>query len=133
MLAGLTGWACPVHAQTKPSAKPPVAAAPVLSVFILPASSREGRDPFYPESTRTFETKVVTSNVFELSSLKYMGFSVMAGHLFAIINNRTFTTGDENDVVTTSGRIHVRCLEITTTSVLLEINGQLHRIKLQAR
>jgi len=128
-LASLSGWACPVHAQTK---SPPAAGA-YASVFTLPAGPRDGRDPFFPESTRTFETKVVASNVFELSSLKFMGLSGTPGHLFAIINNRTFTTGDENDVVTASGRIHVRCLEVTTASVLLEINGQLHRIKLQAR
>ena len=123
------GWTCDLHAQTKPVP----ASARFDSAFILPSNTKEGRDPFYPESVRTFETKIVASNVFEITSLKFAGVSGTTGHLFAIINNHTFTVGDEGDVMTTSGRIHLRCLEVGADSVAVEINGQTHRIKLQTR
>jgi len=128
-LTATLGWTQSVNAQTKP------APAPVRfdSIFILPANTKEGRDPFYPESVRTFETKVVASNVFEITSLKFAGLSGTPGHLFAIINNHTFTIGDEGDVMTTSGRIHLRCLEVRGDSVVVEINGQTHRLKLQTQ
>jgi hypothetical protein len=128
-LAVTLGWTPPVNAQTKPVP----ATVRFDSVFILPASTKEGRDPFYPESVRTFETKVVASNIFEITSLKFAGVSGTPGHLFAIINNHTFTVGDEGDVMTASGRIHLRCLEVGADSVMVEINGQTHRIKLQTR
>jgi hypothetical protein len=116
------------HGQTKPA----IPALPrVESVFVIPSSIKDGRDPFFPESTRTFENKVVASTVFEITSLKYMGLSGTQGHLFAIINNHTFTVGDDGDVMTTSGRVHLRCVEINANEVLVEINGQIHRIKLE--
>lgn len=103
------------------------------SVFVVPSTIKDGRDPFFPESTRTFENKVVASTVFEITSLKYMGLSGTQGRLFAIINNHTFTVGDDGDVMTTSGRVHIRCVEINVNEVMVEINGQLHRIKLEAK
>ena len=40
-----------------------------------------------------------------------------------IINNHTFALGDEGDVQTTSGRVHIRLAEIRATSVVIEVNG----------
>lgn len=104
-----------------------------VSVFTLPATGNEGHDPFFPETTRTFETKVVNNSVFEITSLKFMGVSGTAGHLFAIINNHTFTAGDDGDVTTPSGRVHLRCVQVTPTQALVEINGQLHTVRLDAK
>ena len=75
----------------------------------------------------------MASTIFEITSLKYMGLSGTQGRLFAIINNHTFTVGDDGDVMTTSGRVHLRCVEINANEVMVEINGQLHRIKLEGR
>jgi len=50
--------------------------------------------------------------------------------LLAIINNHTFAVGDEGDVLTTSGRVSLRCLEIHPDYVIVEINGQIHRINM---
>ena len=127
-LAVLLGRPAAVRAQTKPSPD----AGQLESVFTIPTTIKDGHDPFFPESTRTFETKVVSNTVFEITSLKFMGLSGTAGHLFAIINNHTFTVGDDGDVMTASGRVHLRCVEITPNAVMVEINGQMHRVKLDA-
>jgi hypothetical protein len=51
--------------------------------------------------------------------------------LLAIINNHTFGVGDEGDVLTPSGKIHLRCLEIHPDMVIVEIGGKIHRINLE--
>jgi hypothetical protein len=109
---------------------PPAGSAQIQSVFIMPTSSKDGRDPFFPESTRTVDAMMAASHVVEITSLKVPGISGTPGHLLAIINNHTFAVGDEGDVLTTSGRVSLRCLEIHPDYVVVEINGQIHRINL---
>ena len=103
------------------------------SLFIIPSSNIEGRDPFFPESTRAFEAVMAasqTNRTAEITSLKVPGISGESGHLLAIINNHTFAVGDEGDVLTVSGRVHLHCVEIQPTYVVVEVNGQKHRINL---
>jgi len=116
-----TGFAeTPKNLTTKPAAP--------RSVFVLPTNAREGRDPFFPESSRIYETTVLSNHKVEATSLVIKGISGTPGHWFAIINNHSFATGDEGDVLTTSGRAHIRCLEIRKDAVVVEINGQRHTI-----
>jgi hypothetical protein len=117
----------------------PVAAAPVAqpvtpevvsrSVFVLPKNRNEGRDPFFPTSTRLYES-VASKNppVGDLSSLVLKGISGPPDHRLAIINNHTFGVGDEGDVVTPHSRIHLRCIEIKAKSVVVESGGQRHEL-----
>ena len=115
--------------------KKPTAPTPkiVNSLFIVPSSNVEGRDPFFPESTRVFEVMMAasqTNRTAEITSLKVPGISGESGHLLAIINNHTFAEGDEGDVLTASGRVHLHCIEIQPTYVVVEVNHQKHRINL---
>ncbi len=105
-------------------------AGQIQSVFIMPANAKDGRDPFYPESTRTIVAAAAASHTVEITSLKVPGISGTPGHLLAIINNHTFAVGDEGEVLTPSGRVSLRCLDIQADFVLVEINGQIHRINL---
>ncbi len=120
-------WGMKVQAQ---NTNPPTGSAQIQSVFIMPTSSKDGRDPFFPESTRTVDAMAAASHIVEITSLKVPGISGTPGHLLAIINNHTFAVGDEGDVLTTSGRVSLRCLEIHTDYVIVEINGQIHRLNL---
>jgi predicted small secreted protein len=105
----------------------------IQSVFILPTSPKDGRDPFYPESTRTLDSTPATVHTVEISSLRVPGISGTPGHLLAIINNHTFAVGDEGEVLTATGRVNLRCLEIQPNFVLVEVNGQVHRISLDSQ
>lgn len=96
----------------------------------MPASPSEGRDPFFPNSTRPYEDSIVKrQRPAELTSLRIRGFSVIAGQHYVIINNHTFGEGDEGDVITPDGRIHIRCLSIGTDSVLVESGGSQHVLR----
>jgi hypothetical protein len=105
----------------------------VQSVFNLPTNSKEGRDPFFPESTRALVAAASTNHTVEITALKVRGISGAAGHLLAIINNHTFAVGEEGDVKTAAGPVHVRCLEIQNNAVVVEINGQPHRINVESQ
>src|ERR1700744_202097 len=117
--------------QPAPAAEPPKKPAPkprpAKSVFIMPTSPKEGRDPFFPDSTRVYEVGVADTahaQAVEITSLKVKGYSIVNGQPMIIINNHTFTIHDEGDVLTSSGRVHVRCLDIRPNVVILEANGQ---------
>jgi hypothetical protein len=94
------------------------------SVFVMPSNPQEGRDPFFPESTRPYVSAVVAHVAPVTTTLTIRGFSGTPGHRMVIINNHTFGPGDEGDVLTESGRVHVRCIEINASNVIVEVNNQ---------
>ena len=110
---------CTAHSEpAKADAKPPV------SAFVMPTGPQEGRDPFFPESTRPYEDAIVVKpHAVETVSFVIKGESVEHGHAMVIINNHTFAVGDEGDVLTPSGRVHLRLLEIRGGVAIIEANG----------
>lgn len=104
--------------------------APAPSVFTMPSGPSEGRDPFFPNSTRPYEFAVSrVRRAPELTSLRIKGFSEIAGQRYVIINNHTFGDGDEGDVITPDGRIHIRCLHVGLDTVMVESGGAQHLLK----
>ena len=108
------------------------------SVFIIPNTPQEGKDPFFPLSMRIFVPTVptvvstnVNSTVAVTIELKLNGISGTADHRLAIINNRTFEADEEGLVSSPSGRVPVRCLEIKPDSVRVLVNGQERILRLR--
>ncbi len=99
------------------------APASIPSVFVMPNSPQEGRDPFYPESTRPYIT-AVAHKLMPVVDLTIHGFSGTADNRTVIINNHSFGVGDEGDVITPGGRAHLRCLTINSNSVVIECDHQ---------
>jgi hypothetical protein len=99
-------------------------AIPTPSVFVLPSNPHEGRDPFYPESTRPYASAAVATNVVAIDTLIIRGFSGTSDDRTVIINNHSFGVGDAGDVTTPAGRVHLRCLAIKANSVVIEVNHQ---------
>lgn len=110
------------------SAAPPAAdvpqAAATRSIFIMPANPKQGRDPFFPESPRPYEAQIVAGRAVEITALRLVGVSGPPNHRLFIINNRTFAVGDEQDVRTPGGVIHVRCVEAKAHSVVIQAGNQ---------
>jgi hypothetical protein len=101
----------------------PVRPVPPHSVFVMPANAREGRDPFFPESTRPYEEAVTTKTVVDASAFTVKGISFENGRAMAIINNHTFAVGDEGEVLTGGKRVNIRVAEIRGGVVVIEVNG----------
>jgi hypothetical protein len=117
-------------AAAAPSSKTAVSEAAPRSVFVIPANPKEGRDPFFPASLRPYEhAQAAQPHTVEISSLVLKGISGPPDNRLAIINNRTFAIGDEQDLVTAQGRIRIRCVEINANSVIIESGGQRQELK----
>lgn len=100
------------------------------SVFVMPASPADGRDPFFPDSIRPYEAAMAGTKqkVDEISLLEFKGLSGPMEKRLAIINNHTFAAGDDEYVLTTQGRVHIHCVEIRANSVIIELSGQRHEL-----
>jgi hypothetical protein len=135
-LLGLAGGLHAASTQTNSPPKTPATTqtnsapnnAPItLSVFTMPNSPSDGRDPFYPDSTRIYKSTVAKTNQPSVASTSFLILKILSGppgHRLATINTTTFGTGEEADVATAMGRVRVRCLEIRDESVLIDISGE---------
>lgn len=141
---------CPAFPSfaTQTKTNPPTAPAPAptnalpaqleipKSVFLIPTTPQEGKDPFFPLSRRLFASVVVRTNlqpaVVATVELKLNGVSGTADHRLAIINNRTFEANEESLVSTASGPVRIRCLEIKSDSVLVQVGGEQRILRLRA-
>lgn len=102
------------------------------SIFEMPKTLNDGRDPFYPTSTRviamTHPTKKAPPGP---ATLELKGISGTVDRPLAIINNRTMAVGEEQDVTTPQGRVKVMCLEIKGTKVKVKAQGQIRELLLR--
>jgi len=134
----------PAPKSAPKSAKPGAAAtnavpvSPELpkSVFIIPATPEEGKDPFFPHSTRLFNTVVIPVTHTNRSTpipvdLHLRGISGTPDHRLAIINTSTFEAGEERDMRTNAGQVRVRCVEINPDSVVVQTAGERRVLKLR--
>lgn len=141
---GLASAAFATTTRTNAPAKPlpvPTNAAPVQveipkSVFLVPTKPQEGKDPFFPRSTRLFASEIVKTNqqqpvVNRTVDLRLNGISGTADHRLAIINNQTFAANEEGEVPTRPGRARVRCLEIKDDCVLILVGGEQRTLRLR--
>jgi len=127
LAAALSLASAAVAAPTEPAAPETV----TRSAFTIPTNPKEGCDPFFPNSNRPYETAMAGKpHVGDVSSLVLKGISGSADNRLAIINNHTFGTGDEQDLMTPAGRIHIRCIEIKSNAVVIETAGERHELKL---
>lgn len=119
-------------------APPFVAPALPQSVFVQPSGPAEGRDPFYPRSRRPYSkfdpVKPVTVPT-PVADLTLKGISGSKEQPLAIINTTTFTSGEENDVLTKAGRMRIRCLEIKMDEgiVWVQVGGERRELRLAAK
>jgi hypothetical protein len=137
-LALLLLWrtvACP-NAQPQSTNTTATNAPAAQSVFIMPKGKQEGVDPFFPRSNRPyFGTPVPVVSTPEPVSvaveLKLKAISGLPEHRLALVNNHTFEAGEEGEVVTTTGRMRIRCLEITQDSVVVQVGAERRELHLR--
>jgi hypothetical protein len=115
---------------------PPFVAPPIpQSVFVLPKKPAEGRDPFFPKSTRVYgedQSAKPVKPATPVAELVLKGISGTAEQPLAIINNVTFAVGDELDVPTKAGRMKIRCLEINKDAgtAAVQMGGERRELRL---
>jgi hypothetical protein len=109
------------------------------SVFVMPKDKHDGVDPFFPRSLRPFGPVmpiVVETNqpapVTVAVELKLKAISGLPEHRLALINNHTFEAGEEGEVLTTNGRMRIRCLEIHGESAIVQVGPERRELHLRS-
>lgn len=126
LVAGAPGLSAAPAAGKPAPAKP---AEMPKSIFIYPTNPSQGRDPFFPDSTRPYRkdsptpaAAPIAAGALELKSILNSGTQVLA-----IINNHAFAPGDKGEVLTSDGRrLHIKLLAIKlkTKSAVVQVDGQ---------
>lgn len=102
------------------------------SVFVVPQDPREGRDPFFPDAT----PQPVVTNTNKTSpgpvhvDFTLQGISGTSDHRLAIINNTTLGEGEIGEVVTPTGKVTIRCVQITEDSAIIEYGNERRELKI---
>jgi len=135
------GAAKQTNATARPSITSPAMPAAFeipRSVFVVPHSPSEGRDPFFPHTSRlsgarATETKTVTNRPPAVIELTLKGISGTRERPLAIINTTTFGMGDESDVIAGTRRVRIRCVEINadTGTVIVQIGNERRELRLK--
>ena len=116
--------------------QPPAPVQIPQSIFAVPKTLKEGRDPFFPDSLPTTvaaSTNAAPPEVSETVELTLQGISGTADRPLAIINNVVFGQGEQGFIQTGTGRFRIRCIEIRTDSVVIEVGSSRQELRLRRR
>jgi hypothetical protein len=118
------GQASLTHTPT-PALAPLVAPRAVFATNLV-----QGRDPFFPDSTRVAVTRLPANGTNQaghanglLAQLVLKGVSVGKERRLALINNATFAPGEKAVVRVNNQAVMVQCLEIRDDAVLVCLEG----------
>lgn len=134
ILCCVTALAAQTTKPVAPAVKTEVA-EPETSNFVIPRNPKEGRDPFFPNSTIGIQapaTRPGPAAPVAPPKMTLMGISGPREKHLAIINGHTFGKGEEQDVPSANGKVHVRCLEIKEDSVIIDVNGERQELRLRS-
>jgi hypothetical protein len=91
-----------------------------LSVFDV--TLKPTKDPFFPLSTRQpVPAATNTAPAFSIAEFSLKGLSGAAHSRLAMINNHTFGEGESGELVTASGKIKIKCIEIRENSAVISV------------
>ncbi len=124
--------AAPAASAQKPADRTEV----TQSVFVIPASLAEGRNPFFPPSRltpmpRIPDNKSGTNSLVDPTGIVLNGLTGPPKRT-AMINGRTFELNEEAEVHLPSGsKLMLRCVEIKDDSATVIFNGQRRQLRLR--
>lgn len=126
-------------ATSKPAGSPRTNLVPTaslveipLSVFTIPATPRDGRNPFFPQSAIVAPVvQAKPSSALDYSSFVLNGITSPPKRT-AMINGRTFERGEEGEVRMPGGaKVLIKCEEIRADSAIIFVNGQRRELRLR--
>lgn len=132
---GLSALAAPGK-PPKPAPDANSAPAPAeipQSVFVIPASPKEGRNPFFPHAIAASPVAQVRRGAVDTSGIVLNGVTSRPKPS-VMINGITFEKGEEHEIrLAGGGRVKVLCQDIHEDSASVVINGtQTRELRLRA-
>lgn len=129
-LVGPTASAQPKTPAPTPGVVP--AADIPQSVFVMPSNPKEGRNPFFPYSRMGQVEKIIDKPAQVDPSAFTLNGITSPPKRTAMINGRTFETGEQGEVkLPTGGRVLIKCVEIKDGAATILVGGQLRELKLK--
>lgn len=125
ILAGISWSRAAQPAPPSPPGAPPVRELQFIK-SVFENSPASGKDPFFPKSIRRGTPVSTNSTIEQIPSFTFLALKGISGsklHRLAIINNRTFETGEEAELKTGTQTVRVKCVEIRDDCVVVSING----------
>ncbi len=107
---------------------------PRLSVF--EEKVKGAKDPFFTSSARRTPKLVTGKTVAPVDQTKDLilrGLTGSKSRRLALINNQTFSEGEQADVKVPIGKIRVRCVEIRDQSVIITVEGSAERKEIRLK
>ncbi len=105
------------------------------SVFVIPSSPKEGRNPFFPQSAvqapppdpgRSKPPVIPDTSLIVVNGIT----PPPSPRPTAMINSRTFEEGEPGEIKLPNGvKVLIKCIEIKADSVIIEMNGQKQELK----
>jgi len=126
-------------APSKAAGKPRSSSVPTFtpveipqSVFVIPASPKDGRNPFFPQSVAVgpvVQPKAGTA--IDSSGIVLNGITSPPKRT-AMINGRTFEPGEEGEIRLPNGaKVLIKCEEIGADSTVILVNGSRRELRLR--
>lgn len=104
-----------------------------LSVFVIPVTPHEGRNPFFPNSSLGAPLpKVVVTTADYSSALVINGITPLGRRRTVMINGKTFEQGEQAEVPIPGGKLLIKCEEIKEDSAIVSYNGQKRELHLRS-
>ena len=102
------------------------------SIFVIPASPKEGRNPFFPRSKVDAPVVPQKTDVIETASFVLNGITSPPKRT-AMINGRTFEVGEVGDVKFQNGtKISIQCVEIRDDAAVIVVGTQRRELRMRA-
>ncbi len=102
------------------------------SIFIVPSNPKEGRNPFFPQTTPVVTQSKPRETVVDTTGLMLNGITSPPKRT-AMINGRTFEPGEEAEVRTPGGaKVLIKCEDIKADSAVILVGGQRRELHLRA-
>jgi hypothetical protein len=115
-----------VVASAEPSTPAP------QSVFEIPASPKDGRNPFFPRSKSEAPVVAQKAAVIETGSFVLNGITSPPKRT-AMINGRTFEVGEAGEVKFQNGaRVLITCIEIRDDAAVIKVGDQRRELRMRA-
>jgi hypothetical protein len=105
-----------------------------LSVFVVPQTPKDGKDPFFPASTRPYVNlqPIVKGQKPQVIEVPLTLTGIIPLKL-AMVNGRTFSEGEEGEVVVNGTRKKIRCVKVKQECAIVELLPEGERRELKMR
>ncbi len=101
------------------------------SVFVVPTTQKEGRNPFFPEAKVTGQVPKDKQQALDNSSFVLNGITGPPLRS-AMINGRTFLAGEEGEVRLQNGaKVMIKCAQIRDESAVIVVGGVQRELRLR--